>query len=103
MDSFLHEHPNFLSIKEDRWFKPFNDTDPTLLTFSHRLYQRVDGKKVKGVKLGDLVPAQPLKVQTRPGDGGPTDTDGVEWDCVSIGSLLCVRVLLSTVPESDVL
>src|ERR1700685_1125986 len=87
INSFLREHPNFSSIKEDRWFTPFDDTDPTLLTFSHRLYQRVDGKKVKGANLGDMVPAEPLKVQIRPGDGAPTDTDGIEWDRVSIGSL----------------
>lgn len=77
---------------------------PDTPDFSYRLYQRVDGKKIKGGKLGDMVPAKSLKVQTRPTDGPPTDTDGtVEWDRVSIGSLLCVRVLLSTVLESDVL
>ena len=91
IDAFLREQPNFKSVRSDRWFTPFDEDDPTTLTFIYPLYRRADAKKLNG-KLGDLIAVEPLKVQTPPVDGA-TEPENIGWDHVLIGSLLCVRVL----------
>ena len=94
----IHTHrlhppqPSQFLVDKDRWFKPFNDTDPTSLTFVYPLFHRVDGTKVKG-KLDELVRTEPLKVQTRPEDGS-TDVGSIGWDRISMGTILCIRVLV---------